>query len=203
MNDGSFILRTRLPMERRSRLARLARTGAPWLPGASARHRSWEPLDGSLDLEIQREIWLKLFAEQEAELAGFAEADTLHLERAQGRASERAMPLNEWSDDIVIAEMFDEPQFSEDVAALMRRLDSESPRPPDVIVNMQGVTYLNSSNIAQLLRLRKKVSGVGKRLRICSVRDSVWGVLLITGLDKIFEFTDDVSTSLASLQMGL
>ncbi len=116
---------------------------------------------------------------------------------------ENRMPLNEWSDDIVIADMFDEPQFSEDVAALMRRLDAAESKAPDVVLNMQGVTYLNSSNIAQLLRLRKKVTGAGKRLRICSVRDSVWGVLLITGLDKIFEFTDDVSTSLASLQMGI
>ena len=41
------------------------------------------------------------------------------------------------------------------------------------------------------------------RLRICSVDDAVWSVMLITGLDKVFEFTDDVSTSLASLQLGL
>jgi hypothetical protein len=29
----------------------------------------------------------------------------------------------------------------------------------------------------------------------------VWGVLMITGLDKIFDFTDDVTTALASLQL--
>lgn len=111
------------------------------------------------------------------------------------------MPINEWSDEIMIAELFDEPQFSEDIASLMRRFDGEDADPRDTVLNMEGVTYLNSSNIAQLLRLRKKMSAAGRKLRICCVRDSVWGVLLITGLDKIFEFTSDLSTSLASLQM--
>ena len=66
---------------------------------------------------------------------------------------------------------------------------------------MQGVSYLNSSNIAQLLKLRKKLLNASARLRVCAVSDAVWSVLLITGLDKIFDFTDDVATSLASLQI--
>ena len=111
------------------------------------------------------------------------------------------MPINEWSDEILIAELNDEPQFSEDITALMRQLE-ESEQVPDVIVNLQSVTYLNSSNIAQLLKLRKTVSAANRRLRVCSVDDQVWGVLLITGLDKIFDFTDDVTTALASLQIS-
>jgi hypothetical protein len=38
-------------------------------------------------------------------------------------------------------------------------------------------------------------------MRLCGVRDNVWSVLMVTGLDKIFEFTEDVMTSLASLQI--
>ncbi len=109
------------------------------------------------------------------------------------------MPINEWSDNIVIAEMSDEPTFSEDVDALERRID-QTPG-ADVIINMQGVTYLNSSNIAQLLRLRKKLTTNGTRLRICSINDAAWSVLMTAGLDQLFEFTDDVTTSLASLQI--
>lgn len=111
------------------------------------------------------------------------------------------MPISEWSDTILIAELTDEPTFSEDVDALERRVDAAGDEPPSVIVNMQGVSYVNSSNIAQLLRLRKKLLAHGRRLRICSVNDAVWSVLLTTGLDQLFEFTDDVSTSLASLQI--
>jgi anti-anti-sigma factor len=109
------------------------------------------------------------------------------------------MPINEWSDNIVIAEMNDEPAFSEDTESLERRL--ESAPGADVIINMQGVTYLNSSNIAQLLRLRKKLISSGSRLRICSINDATWSVLITAGLDQLFEFTDDVTTSLASLQI--
>jgi len=70
-----------------------------------------------------------------------------------------------------------------------------------VIVNLKDVSRLNSSNLAQLLRLRKLVLSRRRRLRICAVGDIVWSVFLMTGLDKLFEFTDDVATSLASLQI--
>ncbi len=113
------------------------------------------------------------------------------------------MPINEWSDDILIAELNDEPAFSDEMESLIRRIeDGDGPR-QDVIVNMKSVQYVNSTNIAQLLKLRKSVQKANRRLRVCSVNDQVWSVVLITGLDKIFEFTDDVSTSLASLQLGV
>ncbi len=111
------------------------------------------------------------------------------------------MPITEWSDRIFIAEFSDEPAFSEEMDGLMRRLDGLSASPPDVIVNMQSVSYLNSSNIASLLKLRKKLLSEDARLRICVVNDGVWSVLMTTGLDTVFDFTDDVATSLASLQI--
>jgi anti-anti-sigma factor len=111
------------------------------------------------------------------------------------------MPIEAWSDEITIAELGDEPAFSEDMASLIQRLDADEDSIPDMIVNLSSVTYLNSSNIAQLLRLRKKLNTAGRNMRICAVEDQVWGVLMITGLDKIFDFTDDVTTALASLQL--
>lgn len=112
------------------------------------------------------------------------------------------MPINDWSEEIVIAELTDEPAFSEELAGLTRRFEGDG-RPSHVILDLRGVSYLNSSNIAHLLRLRKKVVSAGRRMRICSVRDSVWGVMMVTGLDKIFEFNDDVSTALAAMQLGM
>ena len=111
------------------------------------------------------------------------------------------MPIEAWSDEITIAELADEPAFSEDMASLMQKLDANADSIPDMIVNLSSVTYLNSSNIAQMLRLRKKLNTDGRNMRICAVEDQVWGVLMITGLDKIFDFTDDVTTALASLQL--
>ena len=111
------------------------------------------------------------------------------------------MPIVDWSDSIVIAELSDEPAFSDDMDALFRKLDDGEEILPDVIVNMQGVSYMNSSNISQLLRLRKRLLIANRRLRLCAVADTVWSEIMVTGLDKIMEFTDDVSTSLASLQI--
>jgi anti-anti-sigma factor len=111
------------------------------------------------------------------------------------------MPLQEWSESTLIAEMNDEPLFSEDFDALASRLEASGDSTPDVILNLKDVSRLNSSNLAQLLRLRKLLLSRKRRLRICSVGDTVWSVLLVTGLEKMFEFTDDVSTSLASLQI--
>lgn len=111
------------------------------------------------------------------------------------------MPLQQWSDTILIAELNDEPALSDELDSLMRRLDSLQDKLPNVIVDLKAVTYLNSSNIAQMLRLRKLMAAGASRLRLCSVDDRVWSVVLVTGLDKLFEFTDDISTSLASLQI--
>jgi anti-anti-sigma factor len=111
------------------------------------------------------------------------------------------MPLQEWSESTLIAEMNDEPLFSEDFDSLAVRLEEAGDSMPDVIVNLKGVSRLNSSNLAQLLRLRKIVLAHRRRLRICSVGDIVWSVFLMTGLEKMFEFTDDVTTSLTSLQI--
>ncbi len=112
------------------------------------------------------------------------------------------MPLQQWSDSILIAELTDEPMFSEEFESLMHQLEDKDKATPDVIVDLKRVTYLNSSNIAQLLRLRKKLESAERRLRVCSIGDAVWSVMLLTGLDKLFAFMDDVSTSLASLQIG-
>lgn len=110
------------------------------------------------------------------------------------------MPISDWSEDIIIAEPGDGPTFSEDMDSLMTRIESPKALLQDVIVDMKSVSYMNSTNIAQFLRLRKGILASNRRLRICAVCDPVWSVLMITGLDKIFDFTDDVSTALASLQ---
>jgi len=115
------------------------------------------------------------------------------------------MALTDWSEDILIADLSDEPAFSDDMDALCRRLDQPPKKngnpAPDVILNMNSVSYLNSSNLAQLLKVRKKLSLAGRKLRVCAVNDAVWSILMTTGLDQVFSFNDDVSMSLASIQM--
>lgn len=121
------------------------------------------------------------------------------------------MPITEWSDSIQIAELQNDPSFSEDMASLAaafqraadeRKSGRADVRVRDAILDLRHVQFLNSSNIAQFLRVRKLAHLAGAQLRICSVSDRIWGILLATDLDRIFEFSEDVTTALAAMQMA-
>jgi anti-anti-sigma factor len=109
------------------------------------------------------------------------------------------MAIQNWSDDIVVADLQDDPQFTDELSALMDKLEAD---PKDVVLNFGAVGFVNSSNIAKLLRLRKLMISTDRKLVLCDVNTQVWGVLMVTGLDKIFDFTNDVATGLAMLQIG-
>ncbi len=97
--------------------------------------------------------------------------------------------------------MHKEPQIKDHLDVLHAKLN-ENPA-QDVVLDFRSVTVLNSSNIAKLLKLRKHVViGEGRQLCFCGVDTHVWGVFLVTGLDKVFEFADDLSMGLASVQIN-
>ncbi|HWB18838.1 MAG TPA: STAS domain-containing protein [Phycisphaerales bacterium] len=112
------------------------------------------------------------------------------------------MPVNEWSDSIFILDLADEPAFSEEMDAINARLDEADTPTPHVVVNLAAVRFVSSSNLAQLLRLRKRVLSASRQIHLAAVQDSVWSVLLTTGLDLVFTFSPDVATALASVQMS-
>jgi anti-anti-sigma factor len=110
------------------------------------------------------------------------------------------MPVQQWSENIVLVDLHDDPAFSDDLAAVSEQV-AANPR-LDVVVNLAQVNYLNSSNVAKLLKLRKTVCVNNRRkLKLCGVNTHVWGVFLVTGLEKVFEFADDVPTGLAGVQI--
>lgn len=109
------------------------------------------------------------------------------------------MPIQNWSENIVVAELSNDPAFTDDLNALVELLSARGK--VDVVLNFAGVGYMNSSNIAKLLRLRKQMLNNGRRLRLCGLNNHVWGAFLVTGLDKVFDFTSDVATALAYLQL--
>lgn len=136
------------------------------------------------------------------------------------------MPTD-WSEGILLSELADEPELSEEFSAVFARLRGsgiteddappsfgsaregargEKPLTPDdpvphVVLNFSGVSYLNSSHIAALLRMRKRLVEAGKQLVLCSMGDEVWSMMLLTGLDKVFQFAPDPMTALASVQL--
>jgi len=109
------------------------------------------------------------------------------------------MTIQEWSDDIIVVDLADDPQFTDEISALMDKLEADA---KNVVLNFSAVGFVNSSNIAKLLRLRKLMISTDRKLILCDVNTQVWGVLLVTGLDKIFDYTNDVSTALAMMQIN-
>lgn len=138
----------------------------------------------------------------------------------------------EWAEGILLCELADEPELSEEFSAVFSRIKGESAPadgpsadgasgsapaehaadpgppaaaphvvPPHVVLNFQGVTYLNSSHIAQLLRMRKLLQERRRKLVLCAMNDEVWSMMLLTGLDKVFTFVPDTMTALASVQI--
>lgn len=111
------------------------------------------------------------------------------------------MPIQDWSDDIMLVKLGPEPELTEELTAahdLLRR----NARSRHVVMDFAQVLHLNSSNLSQVLRIRKVVIDRDAKLRLAAMPDRLWAVFLTTGLDKVFDFAPDVPTALASLQLG-
>lgn len=109
------------------------------------------------------------------------------------------MSIENWSDNILIADLQDDPAFTDDMTALIDQVERQ--KNVGVVLKFAGVNYINSSNVAKLLKLRKQLLADHRRLVLCEINNNVWGLFLVTGLDKVFEFADSVSTALAMLQI--
>ena len=109
------------------------------------------------------------------------------------------MSIENWSESILLADLQDDPAFTDDVAPLIQQVGAN--KNLDVVLDLSRVTYLNSSNIAKLLKLRKTISVNNRTLKLCGVNTHVWGVFLVTGLEKVFDFADDVAIGLTSVQI--
>ena len=108
------------------------------------------------------------------------------------------MPVEKWSEQIVVARLADDPQLTEDLLTLDQ---SANHGPRDIVLDFSTVNYLNSSHLSRILKLRKRMVADEGRLILCGVCNQVWGAFLVTGLDKLFTFAPDVATALATLQI--
>lgn len=68
--------------------------------------------------------------------------------------------------------------------ALMAACDSE---PARVVVNLEDVTYMDSSGLGVLVEVLRKVRSFGGTLRLCCLSERVRSVFEITRLDHFFD----------------
>ena len=108
------------------------------------------------------------------------------------------MPIEKWSDSVAIVHLGDDPQFSEDLDSACHLEQPYVSR----ILDFSVVHFVNSSNIAALLRLRRRIHDENGSLILCNVLSQVWATFLVTGLDKIFDISENVTTALATIQMN-
>jgi ABC-type transporter Mla MlaB component len=115
----------------------------------------------------------------------------------------------QWSEGILLAELGDEPELSEELSALFERIKAGAGgggggaggRASHLVLNFTAVSYLNSSHIAALLRLRKRLIEQRRQLVLCALNEEVLSVFLLTGLDKVFQFEQNTMTALARVQL--
>jgi anti-anti-sigma factor len=109
------------------------------------------------------------------------------------------MPIESTDPRTLLGRLADDPQFTEDVDSLMTR---SLPSGAHVVLDLSDVHYMNSSNIAKLLRLRKMIVERDGKLVLVTPSPQVWSVFTVTGLDKVFHFAGDLKSGIDSVQRG-
>ena len=70
----------------------------------------------------------------------------------------------------------------------------------NLLINLRGVTAIDSSGVGELVALRNRLEEQGVGLRLLHVEDRVEHVLAIARLIPLFETFNDESEALASFQ---
>ncbi|MBL4701314.1 MAG: STAS domain-containing protein [Phycisphaeraceae bacterium] len=110
-------------------------------------------------------------------------------------------PIQHWSDDIWVAQLqADQMCLTDELTQLVNSL-KDSEHLPHVVIDLSKVDHLVSSHLSQLLQVRKETITRDRKLRLSHPNNQLWAIFLTTGLDKVFTFSENVSTALAGLQI--
>ncbi len=116
-----------------------------------------------------------------------------------GRYGARTMAAEDWSDNVYIVHLAEDPAFSEEVENLLRRCADD---PRHVVLDLAAVGFVNSSNLSQLIRLRQALGNTSCHVMLAAVRPEVWNAFRVAGLDKLFNAVESVPLALAGLQLS-
>jgi len=109
------------------------------------------------------------------------------------------MGIQNWSDEIVLVDLPQEPNMGDELKAVTEIVRDRGDC--DVVIDFSNVDIVTSSSLSKLLRLRKLLADCGHRLVFCNVAAATKGILMVTGLEGVFEFVDDKFVALAGLQI--
>ncbi len=69
---------------------------------------------------------------------------------------------------------------------------------PKVLLNFSAVNYVDSSGLATLVEVYKKVKAYGGALKLSELSEKVFGLFEITKLNKLFDISDKEEEAIAS-----
>lgn len=76
------------------------------------------------------------------------------------------------------------------------RLISE--KKPKVLIDLKGVDYVDSSGLATLVEVLKKLRVYGGKLKLVNLSEKVKGLFEITKLTKLFDIASDATSAISS-----
>jgi anti-sigma B factor antagonist len=71
-------------------------------------------------------------------------------------------------------------------------------KPPQLVVDMSRVSYIDSSGLAVLIEAMQNVAAYGGKFALAGLQDGVRPIFEIARLDQVFRIFDDVDSALAS-----
>lgn len=108
------------------------------------------------------------------------------------------MTIRNYSDNVILVELPSEPETRQELDKVM-----EIVRPRancDVVVDLTGIDIMTSLSLSGFMQLYKLLNGSGRRMIFCNTSSITKDIFRVTCFDSIFEFIDDKSDALASLQ---
>jgi anti-sigma B factor antagonist len=80
-------------------------------------------------------------------------------------------------------------------AALNRMIDE---KPKKLVVDLSGVTYIDSAGLAALIEGMQKVEAYGGKFALAGLQETVRSIFEIARLDQVFRIFPDVDAALAA-----
>ena len=71
-------------------------------------------------------------------------------------------------------------------------------KPPQLVVDLSRVSYIDSSGLAVLIEAMQNVAGYGGKFALAGLQEGVRPIFEIARLDQVFRIFPDVDTALAA-----
>lgn len=108
------------------------------------------------------------------------------------------MAIEDYSDNVILVELPSEPEIRRELDKVMEIIRQRGDC--DVVVDLSSVDIMTSLSLSGFMQLYKLLNGSGRRMIVCNASSVTKDIFRVTCFDAIFEFIDDKSDALASLQ---